>query len=296
MGRNRLFVLMMLALVAMLATVANGCGDDDDDDDDDVGDDDADDDAGDDDADDDESDDDESDDDDEDDDDSHDDDDDPHWDYEHPDDWSDEYPACDDMEQSPVDLTGESEVDLDNIDFAWTTTTISLANNGHTVVATPGDTQTFEVDGTTYTMDQFHYHVSSEHQEDGAYHDAEFHFVHQDEGGNYAVIGIFMNEDEVEAANADWDVFINNLPDEDDTAEPVDEVTLSNLLPATRTYYAYDGSFTTPPCTEGVLWFVLDTPVELSTTQLNALKAKYDDNFRPVQPIGARTIEHDSTP
>ena len=61
-----------------------------------------------------------------------------------------------------------------------------------------------------------------------------------------------------------------------------------DLLPEVRTYYRYDGSFTTPPCTEGVNWFLMDTPVELSTTQIDAFKEIYSNNYRPVQPLNDR--------
>ena len=70
----------------------------------------------------------------------------------------------------------------------------------------------------------------------------------------------------------------------------IDDVTVNavDLLPEVRTYYRYDGSFTTPPCTEGVNWFLMDTPVELSTTQIDAFKEIYSNNYRPVQPLNDR--------
>ena len=62
------------------------------------------------------------------------------------------------------------------------------------------------------------------------------------------------------------------------------------LLPADKTYWHYHGSFTTPPCTEGVMWFVLNNPVELSDAQISAFEAIYDHNYRPVLPMNARTF------
>ncbi len=61
-----------------------------------------------------------------------------------------------------------------------------------------------------------------------------------------------------------------------------------DLLPENLTYYRFDCSFTTPPCTEGVTWFLMRTPVELSTEQIDAFKVIYSNNYRPVQPLNDR--------
>ena len=62
------------------------------------------------------------------------------------------------------------------------------------------------------------------------------------------------------------------------------------LLPAGRKAFAYLGSLTTPPCTEGVHWLVLRSPVELDATQIASFVDVLHDNARPVQPLGARRV------
>lgn len=84
-----------------------------------------------------------------------------------------------------------------------------------------------------------------------------------------------------------------------------DETTLSNdfdvkaLIGAERLrrYYRYDGSLTTPPCYESVIWTVLHEPIQLSRKQLNAFRSLHDEQktlltntFRPVQPLGTRKL------
>ena len=74
--------------------------------------------------------------------------------------------------------------------------------------------------------------------------------------------------------------------------DPVDvagvTVDAAALLPDERSYWRWDGSLTTPPCSEGVKWFMLREPVELSAAQIAAFKALYTGNARPVQPMNAR--------
>ena len=70
----------------------------------------------------------------------------------------------------------------------------------------------------------------------------------------------------------------------------------AGLLPAALSYHAYDGSFTTPPCTEGVKWYVLSEPVSVSLHQVAAFRAlpfldhegEFVGNARPVQPLNGR--------
>ncbi len=78
----------------------------------------------------------------------------------------------------------------------------------------------------------------------------------------------------------------------DAPGDPVDvagvAVDAAALLPEDRSYWRWDGSLTTPPCTEGVKWLMLREPVELSAGQIAAFKALYTGNARPVQPMNAR--------
>ena len=145
------------------------------------------------------------------------------------------------------------------------------------------------VEGKTYNLLQFHFHALSEHTVGGEYYAGEMHLVHQSDDGEYAVVGVLLTEGEENAAYAPvWD----NLPTEEGELETIEGVTVNaaDLLPADQAYYRYAGSFTTPPCTEGVKWFVISNPAMLSTAQMDAFEAIYDHNYRPVLPFNARTF------
>jgi carbonic anhydrase len=68
-------------------------------------------------------------------------------------------------------------------------------------------------------------------------------------------------------------------------------VDATGLLPATRGYFTFTGSLTTPPCTEGVTWFVLKSPVQVSPDQVAAFAKRYPHNARPVQPLHRRMVQ-----
>jgi carbonic anhydrase len=65
---------------------------------------------------------------------------------------------------------------------------------------------------------------------------------------------------------------------------------LTELLPTQRGYYTFDGSLTTPPCTEHVRWFVLKSPVQASARQVQQFATRYSHNARPIQPLNDRTV------
>ena len=61
-------------------------------------------------------------------------------------------------------------------------------------------------------------------------------------------------------------------------------------------FYHYDGSLTTPPCSEGVKWYVRKIQTQLSTDQIAEFTAIYDHNNRPVQALNERTLYRDDKP
>ncbi len=191
-------------------------------------------------------------------------------------------------QQSPVDITGALAGDLPAITFAYTPARIRLVYNGHTIEEKQDETSAIEVGGTRYLLEQFHFHSPSEHLLDDAHTEMEMHLVHKSAGGDLAVVAVMIQPG---AENPAFDPVWDNLP----TAERAEResgatVDTAALLPLDHGYYRYMGSFTTPPCTEDVLWMVLRTPVTLSRRQIEAFRAIIHGNNRPVQPLNGREI------
>jgi len=220
----------------------------------------------------------------------------PHWTYEgdhgpaHWGDLSPDFAACSEgTEQSPVDIPADAPVNPADIVFNYQPTALNIVNNGHTIKVGYDEGSSIDVEGKTFNLLQFHYHAPSEHSFAGTLSPMEMHLVHQSADGEYAVVGVMINRG---AENAAYAPVLNNMPAEEGEMQTIEGVSVNatNLLPADQSYYRYMGSFTTPPCTEGVNWFVLSNPVELSDAQVSAFEAIYSGNNRPVLPMNARSF------
>jgi carbonic anhydrase len=219
-----------------------------------------------------------------------------HWSYTgetgpaHWGDLSEAYHACAaGTRQSPVDIRAAAPHHGPAVALSYETSPLRLVNNGHTVQVNYADGSTLTVDGKTYSLAQFHFHSPSEHTRDGEHAVMEAHLVHQADDGSLAVVGVFLKEGAENPMIARiWD----HLPDavNHEVHVPEVRVNVADLLPAELAYLNYDGSLTTPPCTEGVTWLVVDGSVEVSRAQADRFLALIHPNARPVQPLNDRAV------
>lgn len=224
----------------------------------------------------------------------------PHWGYEgehgptHWGEMDDDYALCAEGDaQSPIDLSAATHLDLPNIAFAYGETPLTLTNNGHTIQVNVTAGSEIHYDTRDYTLSQFHFHRPSEHTINGKAVPMELHLVHRAANGDYAVVGVLLTAGD--AVNPVYAPIFENLPAEAETDNATDfTLALADLLPAETTFTTYAGSLTTPPCSEGVRWLVLNTPAALSKVQLLAFIRLYELNARPVQPLNGRDLLADS--
>ncbi|WP_282692708.1 carbonic anhydrase family protein [Streptomyces sp. CC208A] len=221
-----------------------------------------------------------------------------HWGYEGaeaPMNWAslaEDFEACEaGHEQSPIDLADAkaAEAPADKaITIDYEPVTAELVNNGHTVQANVSAGGGIVVDGTSYDLKQFHFHLPSEHTEEGRHTAMELHFVHADKNGGLAVVGVLM--DEKAGASAFADLFKKLPPKEGAPVKITQAFDLTAFLPGDRDQYRYGGSLTTPPCTEGVKWTVLKDPVRVAPAEVAAYKAMFPKGNRPTQPLNERKL------
>jgi len=220
----------------------------------------------------------------------------PHWGYSGdvgPEHWGELCPAfalcaCGHA-QSPINLADAQPAALSPVVFHYGPVRLCVRNNGHSIQVECGDSSAIELDGKRYALRQFHFHAPSEHTVAGRFYDMEAHLVHASDEGTLAVVGVFMQRGRHHPGLAALWQHLPRQEGEGFTAEDV-VVRPEVLLPASRRAYRYEGSLTTPPCTEGVHWVVLSEPIEISPVQLAAFRALYSGNNRPVQPRHDRSL------
>jgi carbonic anhydrase len=191
--------------------------------------------------------------------------------------------------QSPVDLRNFIEAELPRIAFDYEAGGHQVVNNGHAIQVNYEPGSKISVDQTEFELKQFHFHSPSENKIAGKSFPLEAHLVHADAKGNLAVVALMFEEG---SSNAVLERVWPNVPKtENGTAELAQPVAVADLLDADRDYYRYEGSLTTPPCSEGVRWFVLKRVAKASAEQLKVVRdALGQANNRPTQPVGARVI------
>lgn len=217
-----------------------------------------------------------------------------HWGYTGeigPDRWSSlasEFGGCAGSNQSPIDVSGTIDARLAPVQFSYKAGGHEVVNNGHTIQVNIENGSSIEVDGIRFDLKQFHFHSPSENHIGGTSYPLEAHLVHADKAGKLAVVAVVFNEGR---ANATVTTTWNQMPKAEGKAALPTKVSATGLLPKSRDYYRYNGSLTTPPCTEGVRWIVMKQPMTVSKAQLDAFRATLGfANNRPIQPANARPV------
>jgi carbonic anhydrase len=203
--------------------------------------------------------------------------------------------------QSPVDLPGTLPSATADARTAFPPAELVVSSaarlgdavhNGHTIqVDFPGG-DTLAVGGVPFELVQFHFHAPSEHTVAGRRFPLEIHFVHRSQAGKLAVVGVLV---EPGAANPEFERFAAQLPASEGAVShlTVASASVHGLLPKSHAIERYDGSLTTPPCSEQVSWFVMTAPIQFSAGQIAALEAALPNNSRPVQPANGRAMVSD---
>ncbi len=191
--------------------------------------------------------------------------------------------------QSPIDITDGIKVELDAVQFDYRPSGFRVVDNGHTVQVNVAHGNTIEVLGKHYELVQFHFQRPSEERIDGKPFDMVVHLLHKSADGKLAMVAVLLERGSAQPiVQAVW----NNLPlEQGEEVSAKGQIDLAELLPSDRRYYTYMGSLTTPPCSEGVLWMVMKTPVQISPEQLSIFARLYPMNARPVQALRGRIIK-----
>src|ERR1700723_4023366 len=225
-----------------------------------------------------------------------------HWTYEgaagaeHWGDLDPEYAPCKTgKEQSPIDIRDAEKAELPALRFEYKSGPLKyLINNGYTIRVNyhddPGSGIFLMVGDKRYQLKQFHFHRPSEEYIHGKPYETEVTLMHTSSDGKVAGVAVLLKAG---SANATVQQLWEHMPmtkgDEQEVAGV--EVNPAGLLPHDTAYYTYMGSLPAPPCREGVTWFVLKTPMEISAEDISAFAKLYPHDVRPLQPPNGRVVK-----
>jgi len=223
------------------------------------------------------------------------------WDYQGPrghEHWSELDPAyalCNTGKaQSPIDIRTTHKTSLPPLRFEYQREPIHyVINNGHTIRVNyhdaPDSGSYLIVGDKRYQLTQFHFHRPSEELIHGKQYEMVLHLMHKASDGEETGVAVLLTSGRANGTVAQlW----QHMPrSEGQVAVSGVELDPADMLPHTLGYYEYTGSVTAPPCTEGVSWFVLKTPVEVSAAQIAAFAELYPNDVRPPQPLNGRVVE-----
>jgi carbonic anhydrase len=214
-----------------------------------------------------------------------------HWEYEGamgPENWGKEFPTCGKgRSQAPLNIKGPFEKVRFSVAPDYKQGQLKIVNNGHTIQVNVPVGSKIRIDGRAYDLLQFHFHRPSEEHIDGKPAAMVVHFVHKNLEGELAVLAVMLREgNENPVIKTLW----THAPPKEGPEVVPDGVMFNpaNLLPREMDFFHYDGSLTTPPCTEKVKFFILKSQVNVSKEQVSEFPFKM--NARPIQPPNGRPI------
>ena len=220
----------------------------------------------------------------------------PHWQYSGeygPAQWGrlrPDYAQCErGLRQSPIDVNAASKQIRAPLHFQYHSAPLRIVNDGHTVRVRFANASSVLMGSERLTLQQFHFHMPGGDRLGGEEFPMALHFLHKSRAGQLVALVVLFRRG---AENAALATLLPKMPmaGKPEQSVPGTRVDAAQFLPAARGYYAYDGSLTAPPCTEGVRWLVMKQPLELSAAQLAGLHKLFADNARPVQALHGRVV------
>jgi len=240
--------------------------------------------------------------------------------------WHTNFPVADGVRQSPVNI-----VTQDTEQETFPSLVVKYAEGYHQTVTNTGASWKVDLkaEGSSltggaltgeYKAWQMHAHwgsctgKGSEHTVDGKEYDAEFHIVHYntkygtpgeavDKPDGLAVLGMFITEGKEHPEFAKLIDALRKVHKKGETVTVEEPLDPAGFLPENKCFYTYEGSLTTPPLLESVIWTVFKEPIEFSEEQMKEMRCLLFsceddcaddcmvDNYRPPCPLGSRKVK-----
>ena len=190
-------------------------------------------------------------------------------------------------QQSPIHISYTEEVRADIPMFSYSDTEIDVRNIGYTFELNPSKKMAYEESGKKYFLKSIQFHTPSEHVVKDTFFPMEIQFFHEDDEGKKLIVAVFAK---IGTSSDGLDTVLDVIPTKQGITKKV-RYNPALLLPYSFAHYAYPGSLTTPPCTEGIEWRIMKKTITLSKEQMMKLAQFTRRNARLVQPVYMRTVK-----
>ena len=198
---------------------------------------------------------------------------------------SEEFALCiQGARQSPIGLSGYIEDHAaPALIFNYSRNAREISHNGRIAHVEYGGGNTLTVGARTYTLDSVHIHAQAEHRIDRQFFAAEMHLVHRQQDGSIGVVGQIFRLGEPDPVVR---ALLESYPEPGQSTHSGFTLNAADFLPTDLGYYRYQGSLTTPPCSEEVDWYVLREIRTISQEQVSAIANLHNGfNQRPIQAV-----------
>lgn len=190
--------------------------------------------------------------------------------------------------QSPINIDAASPAELPSLNLNYSPGPSTLLHNGHNLNIKPTSQGWISVGPDVFDFQSAYVQTPSEVQINGRNFPLAVYLEHRNQAGQSMMVAILF---EIGAKNPVLERFISSIPAQRGDVLTLGRFDAEQLYPVLRDYYDFMGSMTTPPCSEGVRWLVMRTPVQLSEAQLNTFQLAFPMSARPIQPTNNRTIQ-----
>ena len=203
--------------------------------------------------------------------------------------WAQASPTCAESMQSPVLIEGTEPVAMHELKINYSVSPLAMRNAQHTLRFDYAAGNFMTVGAKIFQLKQFQFRTPAEHQVMNQRQPMEIQFAHQSLSGETAVVSVLVAEGKASLAAEE---LLPHLPLEagQSTNLPAVKINARDFMPSDKSYYRYMGSLTTPPCAQGVNWYVLKTPIQFSAEQIALVKGIMGENARPLQRRNNRII------
>jgi len=214
--------------------------------------------------------------------------------------WPDEYKACGAPHQSPVNLSRSFSLPCDRLceliidEVAVPSATVTADSASGAIILNFGDVKpTVRFNGEGYTAKQAYFFHPAQHTIEDVRAEAEFIVLFENPKGLYVALSVPVRTAPGDTPSTEFFSAFVPYPSEPDMPTEVvlgNSWEIQNIIPESKGFYTYTGSWVLPECFPDVRWCVFNSAVTIDPSDFAKMSSKGQGGTRPLQPVGDREV------